>query len=396
VDIHTIFPDMRADPTVPESYDFVRTDAYLKSVLATGAGIVYRLGENIEHGADKRRSRPPADPGKWAQVCAGIIQHYNDGWAGGRHDGIRYWEIWNEPDNRPNCWSGSDEDYFHLYATTAKLLKARFPRISIGGPAVGNTGRVEKGKFIPSEFTSKFITYCKQQSVPLDFFSWHVYTDDPLNVLIKAKGVRELLDGAGFNKTQSHLNEWNYLPGRDWGPVMTSGQGEVREKFYARAGGVEGAAFVACVLSGLQDKPLDAANFFSGNSQSFGLFNVYGVPKKTFYAFKAFVALLDTPVRISAEGGETGRLAVCAGKKRDESVIHVLLSNFSAGDEKLKLRLDHLPWQDASAYEVTTVDAGNNGQITQRGQLARGESSIELPLGRFSVLIVKIRRAGVK
>ena len=48
VDIHTIFPDFSRDPEDPASYDFARTDDYLASVVATGAQIVYRLGESIE------------------------------------------------------------------------------------------------------------------------------------------------------------------------------------------------------------------------------------------------------------------------------------------------------------------------------------------------------------
>src|SRR4051794_1736392 len=143
VDLHVVFPDSGADPEKPESYDFVRTDAYVKAIVATGSKIVYRLGESIEHGPDKRRQRPPADAEKWAAACVGIIRHYNEGWTDGQRYDIRYWEIWNEPDNRPNCWTGSDEDYFRLYATAAKAIKARFPNARVGGPAAGNVGRVE-------------------------------------------------------------------------------------------------------------------------------------------------------------------------------------------------------------------------------------------------------------
>ncbi len=49
VDIHTIFRNLSADPENAESYDFRRTDDYLQSIVATGCGIVYRLGESIEH-----------------------------------------------------------------------------------------------------------------------------------------------------------------------------------------------------------------------------------------------------------------------------------------------------------------------------------------------------------
>src|SRR5829696_7739415 len=46
VDVHVVFPDPRADPARPESYDFARTDAYLRPILAGGSSVVYRLGES--------------------------------------------------------------------------------------------------------------------------------------------------------------------------------------------------------------------------------------------------------------------------------------------------------------------------------------------------------------
>src|SRR4030095_11769781 len=106
VDIHAVFPDFTRDPEKPESYDFARTDAYLAAVRNTGAHIVYRLGHTIEHDEPKRFVHPPKDFGQWARVCAGIVQHYNEGWASGFKHAIRYWEIWNEPENRPACWTG--------------------------------------------------------------------------------------------------------------------------------------------------------------------------------------------------------------------------------------------------------------------------------------------------
>jgi len=47
----------------------------------------------------KKHNVPPKDFNKWARICVNIIRHYNDGWAGGYHWGIKYWEVWNEPDN---------------------------------------------------------------------------------------------------------------------------------------------------------------------------------------------------------------------------------------------------------------------------------------------------------
>lgn len=49
---------------------------------------------------------------------------------------IRYWEIWNEPDNMPDAdenpmWKGTMEQYFALYETAAGYLKQVFPEIRI-------------------------------------------------------------------------------------------------------------------------------------------------------------------------------------------------------------------------------------------------------------------------
>src|SRR4026208_109760 len=103
--MHAIFRDINADPDDPKSYDFALTDEYLRSVFTAGMHVVYRLGESIEHTEAKRFVHPPADPGRWANACVGIIKHYNDLWAKGFRYGIKYWEIWNEPENRPAMWS---------------------------------------------------------------------------------------------------------------------------------------------------------------------------------------------------------------------------------------------------------------------------------------------------
>jgi len=93
VDIHALFPNPTADPDEPANYRFGPTDDYLRAITNTGAGIVFRLGESIEHARRKRYVHPPADAERWSRVCLGIIRHYNEGWADGHRLGIQYWEI---------------------------------------------------------------------------------------------------------------------------------------------------------------------------------------------------------------------------------------------------------------------------------------------------------------
>ena len=129
VDIENIFRNFDADVDDPASYDFPFTDWLLAELMKQGAEPFYRLGATIEnsYALNAYRIIPPKDPHKWAEICAHIIAHYNEGWASGFHYNIKYWEIWNEPDNSPDMmnnpmWRGTKEQYFELYEVTAKLL----------------------------------------------------------------------------------------------------------------------------------------------------------------------------------------------------------------------------------------------------------------------------------
>ena len=392
VDIHAVFPDFRADPGLPASYRFTRTDDYIQSIVATGSKIVYRLGESIEHTRRKYHVAPPADAQKWAAVCIGIIRHYNEGWADGFRHGIRYWEIWNEPENRPAMWTGTDADYYRLYATAAKAIKARFPDVLVGGPSVGYGGKVTGTTLEPTPFLAGFLRLCREESVPLDFFSWHRYTANPYAFHEQACAVRRLLDENGFAKTESHLNEWNYLPGDDWQPMLLGGQGLVREKFFDEMGGAPGAAFVACALLFLQDSPVDVANFYRGDTGGFGLFNEHGTPKKVFYAMKAFRALLDTPRRVEARGSVAGRLAVVAGVNAAGTEVTVLVSRYRSDDEPLDLAVEHLPWDGPTLCEVFLLDASRNLERVSSETRPAKAFRLSHPLPAPSVLLLKLSR----
>jgi xylan 1,4-beta-xylosidase len=135
VDMHLLFPNFDADPDDPAQYRFTQTDDYIQAICNLGAEVVYRLGESIEHYQHKSYVCPPVDNAKWARICVNIIRHYNAGWANGFHHGIRYWEIWNEPDLGPLCWTGSDAEFIALYTTAAKAIKAYDANLMVGGPA---------------------------------------------------------------------------------------------------------------------------------------------------------------------------------------------------------------------------------------------------------------------
>ncbi|VTS01610.1 glycoside hydrolase family 39 : Glycoside hydrolase family 39 OS=Firmicutes bacterium CAG:272 GN=BN580_00073 PE=4 SV=1: Glyco_hydro_39 [Gemmata massiliana] len=384
VDVHAVFPDPGADPAKPESYDFERTDEYVKAVHDCGAEIVYRLGESIEHQKAKRHARPPKDFGKWAAVCAGIVRHYTRGWAKGLKLPIKYWEIWNEPDNRPNCWTGTDAEYLRLYATAAVALRKEFPEIKIGGPGLGNSGDLKGDALAPTAFLKALLARCKKDEAPLDFLSWHCYTADPSELVRRAKGVRALLDGAGFRATESHLNEWNFLPDGDWSG-LTAKDASAREKWYARVNSAEGAAFTVASLIALQDAPVNVANYFTAEASGMGLFSPHGVPSRAFGAFLAFKELCGLK---RLPGKSLAGVAALAGAGER---VNVLLARTSGMGGVVRLAIAPAPWNGATRYEVWALTPKQDFTKVGGGQSDECEVTVDHPAQ--AVCLVKMWRS---
>jgi hypothetical protein len=385
VDVHAIFPNPDADPAKPESYDFERTDEYVKAAYDCGAAITYRLGESIEHQKAKRQARPPKDAETWAAVCVGIVRHFTEGWAKGMKLPIRYWEIWNEPDNRPNCWTGTDEEYFKLYTTAAKALRKEFPNLKIGGPALGNTGELKGERLEPTPFLKAFLARCKRDGTPLDFLSWHCYTGDPAELVRRAKAVRSLLDDAGFKAAESHLNEWNYLPGGKWDGIASK-DSAVRERWYARLTGGEGAAFIASALTLMQDAPVDAANYFTAEAPGMGLFSQHGTPSRAFgalLAFKEMVGLKRLPLKGDAPNGVTALAGI--GKES-----RVLLARTEGSGGQVKVSLNLPTWMGLTRYEVLSVEEGGALEKVATGKADSPAMQVDLP--PHSVRLIRMRR----
>lgn len=393
VDIHAVFPDFRADPELATSYDFALTDEYLAATRKTGAQIIYRLGESIEHTSKRRFVHPPADSAKWAEICLGLIRHYNEGWANGTRLGIRHWEIWNEPENRPAMWSGTDDDYFRLYRVATSRIKQQYPDLKLGGPAVGASGRFVNGVFQPSAFVTNFLTLCRRESLPLDFFSWHCYTADPAELSQRARAIRQLLNSHGFTNTESHLNEWNYLPGNSWNPIARNSRPMDRQAAYEAMAGAAGGAFIVTALLELQDAPLDVGNLFHGELGGFGLFNEHGVPLKNYHALQAFHGLLETPRRVATLGATAGKLAVVAGLSADGTEASVLVSNFAQPQADHRLDPLHLPWSGPTAVEIRIVDASHDFKLISSTTNALSNAAINLSLKAPSVALIRLHPA---
>ena len=164
-----------ADGVTHEGYTFTYLDRVVDSYLALGIRPFLELGfmpRKMASGTQTifywtGNTTPPADHEKWAAMVKATIAHLAERYGS---DEVSTWpcEVWNEP-NLPGFWENADkEKYLQLYAVTAKAVKEVLPQMRVGGPAIcGGSGS--------QEWVSDFLTFCRDNDLPLDFVSRHAY-----------------------------------------------------------------------------------------------------------------------------------------------------------------------------------------------------------------------------
>ncbi len=385
VDIPQIFPNFDADPEDPANYDFRRTDTYIRKILDTGARIVYRLGVSIENTVIRYYTNPPTDNDQWARICIGIIKHYTYGWADGMRDAVAYWEIWNEPDNGPCMWTGTFEQYLELYGTAAKAIKAFDPSLKVGGFAA-TYPKGEQSK-VP-----QFLNYCLSNDVPLDFLSWHTYSDRPEKSVENARAIQTALDERGFTDTESHMNEWNYVASTGH-TVFEPGYEYLRREVFENQKGAIGASFVAATMILLQDEKVDVANYYDGQPCAVycGIFDMYGVPQKAFRAFTAFRHLLDYPDRAQAEVvSSDGNLYALAAVDTSAHKAAVLISRYEGETDYCDIELVGIQLKDDLHCEALILDNDRSLEPLADCRIGPDAHTLRILLPRHSIILIKL------
>jgi hypothetical protein len=378
VDVPNLFPNFDADPQDPASYEFAYTDAYFRTLDASGMKIFYRLGVTIENfwRVKAYRLDPPKDFGKWARICEHIIRHYNEGWADGFHWNLRYWEVWCEPENPP-LWQGTREQFFELYRVAANHLKRCFPDLHIGG--YGGCGfyaidpEIDRDR---SDFYRSFVTwfedFCayitdEKTSAPLDFYSWHLYGSEPERIMRHAAYVRKVLDKAGLTATESIFDEWNYMAKSE----------KYDRPVFDNMKEAPGAAYCAAAFALMQAGPVDKAMYYDAlpTRAYCGLF--YFPSHRTTPCYEAFVAfntLYGLGGAVACESSAEHVYAVAAANGGRQAF---LLSNYSWEKDMKPRRIRLAIEGGAPSYELYIVDE-EHAHLTHVGACRNGDE-LELP-----------------
>ena len=136
---------------------------------------------------------PPRSWPRWRDLVRALADHLLQRYGEDEVTGHWAFEVWNEP-NIGVFWSGTPEEYFRLYDTSAGAVKSVHPGLRVGGPSSAAAGWVRQ-----------LLAHVGRSGAPLDFLSTHVYGSVPLD-------LRPALGAAGREGTPLWWTEWGATP----------------------------------------------------------------------------------------------------------------------------------------------------------------------------------------
>ncbi|HUY99163.1 MAG TPA: hypothetical protein VMU89_02340, partial [Thermomicrobiaceae bacterium] len=292
--------------------------AFMPSALASGDRTVFHYRANVT---------PPRSYDEWNDLIRALVAHWLDRYGA---DEVHRWyfEVWNEA-NLSSFWTGTRDDYFRLYAETARTLKALDPALRVGGPASCR-----------AEWLPEFIGWCRERGVPFDFISPHVYPDDDEFERVDPS-YREVFNRGDYLETvveratesvaalapghEMHWTEWN--SSWRWGrPIHdeTNQAAYICRAIHRTQHLVDSFAYWT-VSDIFNEFPYPRGALVGG----FGLFAIDGLPKPAYHAYTLLHRLGDVelPAAVS-EVDHVGQRLDCWAT-RSGAGWQVLLANYT-------------------------------------------------------------------
>ncbi|MEO6702721.1 MAG: xylan 1,4-beta-xylosidase [Jatrophihabitantaceae bacterium] len=328
-------------------YDFSIVDELYDQILAIGIRPIVELSfmpaalaANPDETVFTYRGiiSPPADWAEWRALIAELTQHLVDRYG---IDEVAQWgfEVWNEP-NLVVFWTGSQQDYFRLYAEAARAVKSVDSRLPVGGPSTA-----------ASEWIEPLAAYAEQHDLPLDFVTSHTYGNLPVD-------AQPALRRHGFDKAPIWWTEWG-VGSTHYGPIHD---------------GVIGAAFVLSGYAAVQNR-MDALAYWVISDHfeelgrpprlfhnGFGLLTVGNLRKPRYWAVALAEQLADDLLRTELSGDGAEVLVQALASKHPDGRIDLLLWNGTINaelmdgdprlDREVEIRLSGLA---ESSYRVSVA-----------------------------------------
>src|ERR1700751_5845213 len=344
--------------------NFTRLDLIYDGLLRNGVRPFVELSFMPEELAAKKAVHPfwyhpivspPNDWKKWYQFIYKFAQHLVERY-GLAEVADWYFEVWNEPNL--DFWSGNptEQTYYELYKITANALKAVSPLLRVGGPATAQAAWVDR-----------FIHYCAENKVPVDYVSTHVYPDDTsLNVFgtekkiprcemvaLAVRKVYEQVKASANPELPIIFSEYN--AGLSKGILDSPYVGAwLANNIRQCSGGlVTEMSYWTFTDAFFEEEGVFKSPFSNG----FGLIATGGIPKASFYAFKILGLMGDQQLALNHPS------ALATVRSVDHSVVTAIWNytppNETGSTARFDIRLRGAPQTKFARIQLVDEDHGS-------------------------------------
>jgi xylan 1,4-beta-xylosidase len=270
---------------IDELYDFLQSIgmkpfvelSFMPSALASGSETVFWWHGN---------STKPKDFKKWGDFIRAFVTHLRERYGDAE---VRTWyfEVWNEP-NAQYFFHGTQQDYFNLYAVTARAIKDVSPDYKVGGPATAGC-----------LWVLDFIRFCATNHAPVDFISTHdycvdsgyldengnagtVFSQNPKGIYGNVIRVRKQIRDSAMPNLELHFTEWSasYTP---FDPIHDSYHSAAFILDKIKNAGAAADSMSYWVFTDIFEEAGPRWTPFHGG---FGLINYEDINKPAFYAYQ--------------------------------------------------------------------------------------------------------------
>jgi hypothetical protein len=152
----------------------------------------------------------------FAQAVVGMVQRVVEGSDGEAPRAAAYWEIWNEPE-LAYAWPSSDTNLTTFFTMAIQALAALDQYRTQSASAAAKSLHFGLASFAHASTAVTVIASLDAASthVPVDFFSFHSYSNDPLTIVAD---VQSVVNARAASKTYTGAE----LSLSEWGPDLSN------------------------------------------------------------------------------------------------------------------------------------------------------------------------------
>ena len=265
---------------------------------------------------------PPKNYARWDAMLDAFARHLIERYG---IDEVSSWyfEVWNEPNI--GFWGGKPykPTYYELYDHSARTLKSVSERLRVGGPSTAQAA-----------WAGDFIEHCKQQHVPVDFISSHVYANDSSENVFHSKAPipRDQMVCRAVRKSSDEIkrssmpqlpliySEYNASYANEPNITDTVYMGPWLAATISQCDGLTEAMSYWTFSDVFEENGVVKTPFYGG----FGLVAAGGIPKPAFNAFALLHRLGDVRLKVESD-------SVLATKRSDGTLV-LALWNYAPPD----------------------------------------------------------------